>query len=95
MTLSEAFADQSISCTRLGSPFMGQLFAILAEHWPKGSKLDARFATFEGDIGPAGASLPLRLAGGLHALVLSGRAPELAAVYPPMRYRTTRCASPC
>ena len=83
MTLSEAFADQSISCTRLGSPFMGQLFAILAEHWPKGSKLDARFATFEGDIGPAGASLPLRLAGGLHALVLSGRAPELAAVYPP------------
>lgn len=83
MTLSEAFADQSISCSRLGSPFMGQLFAILAEHWPTGSRLDARFAEFTGDIGPAGASLPLRLAGGLHALVLSGRAPDLAAVYPP------------
>ena len=83
MTLSEAFADQSISCSRLGSPFMGQLFRILAEHWPSGGKLDALFTTFKGDIGPAGASLPLRLAGGLHALVLSGRAPELAAVYPP------------
>lgn len=83
MKLSEAFADQSASCTRLGSPFMGQLCGILARHWPDGSKLDARIAACEGDIGPAGASFPLRLAGGLHALVLSGRAPELDAVYPP------------
>lgn len=83
MTLQEAFADQSVSCTRLGSPFMGQVLRILAEDWPEGSKLDACFATFEGDIGPAGASLPLRLTGGLHALVLSGAAPELTAIYPP------------
>ncbi len=83
MTLARAFADQSISCSRLGSPFMGRLFDMLAHHWPRGSRLDRYFATFDGDIGPAGASLPLRLAGGLHALVLKGSTPDLAEVYPP------------
>ena len=62
---------------------MGQLLTVLADHWPSDSALALRFDRFEGDIGPAGASLPLRTAGGLHALVLTGRAPELAAVYPP------------
>ncbi|WP_300013141.1 DUF2332 family protein [uncultured Roseobacter sp.] len=83
MRLAEAFAHQAISCERMGSPFMGQLLRILAEHWPKDSALAHRFAQFDGDVGPAGASLPLRTAGGLHALVLAGRAPELAALYPP------------
>ena len=83
MTLAQAFADQSVSCAKLGSPFMGQLLRQLAEHWPKGGALDAYFDNFSGDLGPAGASLPLRLAGGLHALVLSGQAPELSSVYPP------------
>ena len=35
------------------------------------------------DPSARGAAVPLRFAGALHALVLSGRAPELAAVYPP------------
>lgn len=83
MTLPQAFHQQATSCEKLGSPFMGRLLRLLADHWPKGSLLDARFSQFDGDIGPAGASLPLRTAGGLHALVLSGRAPNLAAVYPP------------
>lgn len=83
MTLAEAFRDQSGTCARMGSPFMGQLLAILAESWPEDSALGRKFATFEGDIGPAGHSLPLRIAGGLHALVLSNAAPELAALYPP------------
>lgn len=83
MTLVQAFADQSVSCTKLGSPFMGQLLDQLALHWPSGSDLDAYFGTFSGDLGPAGASLPLRLAGGLHALVLTDQAPELSGVYPP------------
>lgn len=83
MTLTEAFRHQSISCIKLGSPFMGQLLTLLADHWPEDSALAARFAQFDGDIGPAGASLPLRMAGGLHALVLTGRAPDLALLYPP------------
>ncbi len=83
MTLAEAFRHQSISCATMGSPFMGQLLGLLADDWPEDTALAHRFAQFEGDLGPAGHSLPLRLAGGLHALVLSARAPELAALYPP------------
>lgn len=83
MTLSKAFREQSQTCSSMGSPFMGQLLGILAEHWPENSDLGQKFARFEGDIGPAGHSLPLRIAGGLHALVLSNAAPDLAALYPP------------
>lgn len=83
MTLQEAFRHQSISCATMGSPFMGQLLGLLADHWPQDTALARRLAQFEGDVGPAGHSLPLRVAGGLHALVLSGRAPELQALYPP------------
>jgi hypothetical protein len=83
LTLTEAFRDQAISCTALGSPFMGRLFNMLADHWPGESALGQRMAAFSGDIGPSGASLPLRIGSGLHALVLSGRAPELVAVFPP------------
>lgn len=62
---------------------MDRLLNGLAEGWRETSALGRFCAGFQGDIGPVGASLPLRLAGGLHALVLTGRAPGLAAVYPP------------
>lgn len=83
MTLAQAFRDQSGTCTRMGSPFMGQLLAILAKDWPADTTLGRKFAAFDGDIGPAGHSLPLRIAGGLHALVLSNACADLAAAYPP------------
>lgn len=83
MTLVQAFRDQSGTCTHMGSPLMGRLLAILAENWPAQSELARKMAAYEGDIGPAGHSLPLRICGGLHALVLSGKSPELAASYPP------------
>ena len=83
MSLSDAFRAQADTCTRMGSPFMGQLLSILATDWPTDSALGQKFAAFEGDIGPSGHSLPLRIAGGLHALVLSNQAPALAALYPP------------
>lgn len=83
MTLAQAFALQARHCVALGSPFMGRLMQILAEDWPADSALGRKFAGFEGDVGPSGHSLPLRIAGGLHALVLRRLAPELAAVYPP------------
>ena len=70
MNLSEAFRQQATSCAALGSPFMEQLLNMLAEHWPDSTPLAQKFAAFEGDIGPAGHSLPLRIAGGLHALRL-------------------------
>ncbi|MFK7743796.1 MAG: DUF2332 domain-containing protein [Roseobacter sp.] len=83
MSLAQAFEHQAISCARLGSPFMGQLCGVLADHWPSDGALAAYYAGFTGDIGPSGASLPLRIAGGLHALVLTGQAPELVPFYPP------------
>lgn len=83
MSLSEALHQQAASCAALGSPFMAQLLRMLAENWPEQSAIGRKFAAFSGDIGPAGHSLPLRIAGGLHALVLSRRDAALAAVYPP------------
>jgi hypothetical protein len=83
VNLTQAFRAQADACAGLGSPFMGQLLTILAEHWPATGALATKMAGFDGDIGPAGHSLPLRIAGGLHALVLSGQSPELAALYPP------------
>jgi hypothetical protein len=83
MNLAQAFRDQSETCARMGSPFMGQLLGILADNWPTDSALGQKFAGFKGDIGPAGHSLPLRIAGGLHALALTNAAPRLKALYPP------------
>ncbi|MGC1504008.1 MAG: DUF2332 family protein [Sulfitobacter sp.] len=83
MSLPDAFKAQADTCTRMGSPFMGQLLSVLATDWPTDSALGRKFAGYSGDIGPAGHSLPLRVAGGLHALVLNNAAPELAALYPP------------
>jgi hypothetical protein len=83
VTLAEAFAQQAGACRRLGSPFMGRLFDILAEDFPVGGPLADHFAGFHGDLGPAGHSLPLRLSGGLHALVLGHEDAGLVAVYPP------------
>lgn len=83
MNLSTAFSSQAETCTRMGSPFMGQLLSQLATHWPENTALGRKFVAFEGDIGPAGHSLPLRIAGGLHALVLNNAAPALAMLYPP------------
>ena len=83
MSLPTAFRQQAISCAALGSPFMAQLLNMLADHWPQDTALAQSFHAYSGDIGPAGHSLPLRIAGGLHALVLSQRDDGLAPVYPP------------
>lgn len=79
--LLQAFAQQARACGNLGSPFMQRLLDMLARHWPADSALARKCATFSGDLGPAGVSLPLRIAGGLHALALRGH--DLARLYPP------------
>ena len=83
MNLVDAFAYQAESCARMGSPFMDRLFAHLSQNWDAETPLGQYFDTFSGDLGPAGHSLPLRLAGGLHALVLDGLDDDLATIYPP------------
>ena len=83
MRLQAAFRAQADSCAALGSPFMARLMGLMAENWPLDRALSARMEAWPGDPGPSGVSLPLRLAGGLHALHLMGAAPELTAAYPP------------
>lgn len=83
MTLEQAFRDQGDTCARMGSPFMGRLLCMLADRWDTGSALGQALLAYEGDIGPAGHSLPLRVAGGLHALVLRNHDAALVAAYPP------------
>jgi hypothetical protein len=83
MTLRDALISQAAHCAALDSPFMARMLPLLAQVWPNGSALDAAVEDFEGDIGPKGHSLPLRLASGLHALVLTNRDPALIATYPP------------
>jgi hypothetical protein len=62
---------------------MGQLLTLLAHNWPSDSALGRLYTEWPGDIGPNAASLPLRIAGGLHALVLNGLDAGLVAHYPP------------
>ncbi|MGD9863640.1 MAG: DUF2332 domain-containing protein [Pseudodonghicola sp.] len=82
--MPDTLRRQAASCAKLGSPFMARLLAGLADRWPGDSALGQLCESWpDDDLGPGGASLPLRIAGGLHALVLSGSDAALAAVYPP------------
>ncbi|MFQ1701821.1 DUF2332 domain-containing protein [Loktanella agnita] len=80
--MSEAFDFQSKACASLGSPFMARLMGLFATRdWPQGAITD-RIFNWAGDISPRAQSVPLRLAGALHALHLQGHA-ILGPVYPP------------
>ena len=81
-TLREAFLAQATACADLDSPFMARLCRVMAERLTPDTPLSRRLFDWPGDLSPRGASVPLRLAGALHALVLRGDA-ALRAVYPP------------
>lgn len=79
----EHFVQQAYYCEEYGSPFMARLLEALARDieaggptaelvagWPRSPRTDA---------------LAIRVAGALHAAVLSGREPALAAEYPAAR----------
>jgi hypothetical protein len=79
----DAFRAQARACAGLGSPFMARLMALTADRLAPGAPVADRILGWPGEAGPSGASVPLRLAGALHALVIDGTDPALAAVYPP------------
>lgn len=76
-----AFAKQVEWSHQLGSPFMAALCEALPRVLGEDTLTGRRILGWSGD-GFADA-LPIRIAGGLHALVRRGGAPELAALYPP------------
>ena len=81
MTVRGAFEVQSRACAALGSPFMERLMALAAERLAPGAPVADRVLGWTGDPSPFADSVPLRLAGALHALRLEGLA--LSEVYPP------------
>ena len=80
--LRRAFRDQADACGNLGSPFMARLCTLVADHLEPNCALTQRMFDWPGDVSASGQSVPLRLAGALHSLVLRGD-PGLSAVYPP------------
>jgi hypothetical protein len=68
-------------------PLVRRLWAAYAicldKGWDRRSKVGVMILDWDGDPTASADSLPLRLTGGLHALVLSGADAELSNVYPP------------
>ncbi|MEM6696210.1 MAG: DUF2332 family protein [Pseudomonadota bacterium] len=83
MSFPEACEIQALACDALGSPFTAKLLRCVAANLRPGSAIADRLLKWPGDLTPSGQSVPLRLAGSLHALVIDGSAPALAALYPP------------
>lgn len=78
-----AFGRQAEWAARLDSPFMARLCALLGQRLDRGTEVGRRVLDWPGGADPFLDALPLRLTGGLHALVRRGAAPGLAACYPP------------
>jgi hypothetical protein len=78
-----AFARQAHWAEKLGSPFMVRLCALLGERLDRTTEVGRRVLDWPGTADSFSDALPLRLTGGLHALVRRGDAPRLAECYPP------------
>ena len=80
--MREAFAVQAEGCAAMGSPFTAALCTLLGERLDRSTATGRRVLDWPGDGRPSADSVPLRLCGALHALVLRGDK-ELFATYPP------------
>ncbi|HEX4736927.1 MAG TPA: DUF2332 domain-containing protein [Allosphingosinicella sp.] len=78
-----AFATQKEWCDRSGAPFTGMLCGLIGERLDRSTEFGGRVLDWPEDADPIKDALPLRVCGGLHALVRGGGAPALAALYPP------------
>ncbi|MEY9845914.1 DUF2332 domain-containing protein [Streptacidiphilus sp. MAP5-3] len=74
------FERQAVGCEELGSPFYAGLLRRAAEDIRAGGPCADAVAGYEQAPGPD--AIALRVLGGVHALVLTGRAPRLAPYYP-------------
>ena len=89
--LTEALLSQSRACAALGSPFMGRLMAVAAGLAEAGGPPWDDWHARPWNPATSADSVPLRIAGALHALRRSGDA-GLAAVYPPAEASDTALA---
>lgn len=91
----QAFRDQASLCDAMGSPFTASLCRLFAEQsfpveHPSHESIARALYQWDGNPDYTADVLPLRVAGALHALVLTGSAPSLAACYPPNDYSDER-----
>ncbi|WGM30693.1 DUF2332 family protein [Brevundimonas sp. NIBR11] len=78
-----AFAKQAAICTTSGAPFTGRVCGLIGERLDRSSAIGRRVLDWPGNPSHEGDALPLRLAGGLHALARSDADAALSALYPP------------
>jgi hypothetical protein len=83
LSLADAWARQIAWCDGNGSPFTARVLDAAWTDLARGGALAALLPDWPGDAGAD--AVPLRVAGALHALALSGRDAELAALYPPLQ----------
>lgn len=78
-----AFEQQAEWCRALGSELTARVLDALVLCLDDGTKTGQLVCDWPGEAGPMRDVVPLRLTGALHAMVASGQAAGLAAVYPP------------
>ncbi|MEH6527696.1 MAG: DUF2332 family protein [Sneathiella sp.] len=78
-----AFLQQVKACETLGSPFTARLCRLAGERLAPGNTVMDHILEWPGDPTALADSVPLRLAGALHGLLISKKEPVLLAVYPP------------
>lgn len=78
-----AFAEQARFCMQLGSPLTALVCHVFAQRLDESTAISARIMQWSGDPSAKADSLPLRVAGAVHALARSGRHAALADCYPP------------
>ncbi|CUX45546.1 DUF2332 domain-containing protein [Agrobacterium genomosp. 13] len=77
-----AFLVQARACDNLGSPFTARLCRAVAARLDRQTEVGEKILSWPGDVGPSGDSVPLRLAGALHALVLEDKIGPLVDIAP-------------
>ncbi|WP_231639777.1 DUF2332 domain-containing protein [Mycobacterium sp. Marseille-P9652] len=78
--LLQTLRSQGRFCAASGSPMYGELLDLVADDAEAGGRFAAILSGHED--APPRQAVPLRLLGGLHRLVLDGRAPRLRRWYP-------------
>ncbi len=81
VNLAESWARQIRWCADNGAPFTARVLEAAWADRERDGALAQLLPAWHGDTGAD--AVPLRVAGALHALALSGRDVELAALYPP------------
>jgi hypothetical protein len=79
--IRDSFRTQADACATLGSALTARILRLLATVLPAGNPVADRVLNWQGDPTSRGDALALRLAAGLHALVLQGQSPALQSFY--------------